>query len=382
MVASMFFASIFIILYVYMVYPLVIFFLSKIAKKNNYKLIKKEFLPDITIVIPLFNESSLILKKYNDFCSINYPHDKISYIFVSDGATDDSNNILSVLEAEHDNVSAVFISERMGKPNALNLAMEKVDTDIVFFSDIRQTVSEDALINMVSELESSRDIGLVCGELVHVGSDGSTSKNVGVYWKYEKWIRHSESDLYSTVGTTGALYVFYKKDYTFIDVDTILDDFEIPMNILRKGKKLKISSNAFMYDYAHDDLQNEKHRKIRTLSGNYQSFFRMRWLFSPINNPVFFQFISHKVLRLLIPYMMLICFVSNALLLSNSPLYLLFFIAQVMYYILVFLAHRLEFFRNNKISNFCLVFFELNLAVVYSLYRYLTNQASVTWKKT
>lgn len=382
MSALIFNVSVFIILYVYILYPLMMFLLSIFNKSSEYSLIDYNLLPNLTVVIPLYNESNLILDKLEDFRSINYPQNKIEYIFVSDGSVDASNSILAELDKENDSVSVIYVAERTGKPNALNLAMKQIKTDIVVFSDIRQTISTDSIINMVSELESSKDIGVVCGELVHVDADGSTSVNVGVYWKYEKWIRHSESAYKSTVGTTGALYALYSDDFIELSIDTILDDFEIPMNILKNGKNLKISKNSFMYDKAHEHLEQEKTRKIRTLSGNYQSFIRMKWLFSPFDNPVFIQFISHKFLRLVVPYLMVLSFVSNMSLLSTSSIYIFTFSVQILFYSMVILASNFKVFRNNKISNFCLVFFELNMAVIYSLYRYLTNRASVTWNKT
>ncbi len=382
MAALIFYLSFFVIFYVYVIYPVAIYFLSFFIKNKSYSLLDYDVLPELTIVIPLYNESALIRKKMDDFQLINYPIDKIKYIFVSDGSTDASNSVLSILESEDPHVSVIYVDERKGKPNALNMAMEKVETDVVVFSDIRQTISPDSIINMVSQLLSDESIGVVCGELVHLNHEGATSENVGVYWKYEKWIRHSESDFYSTVGTTGALYVLYRKDFSKISINTILDDFEIPMNILRNGKLLKISKNSFIYDVAHENINDEKTRKIRTLSGNYQSFMRMKWLFSPFENPVFIQFISHKFLRLVVPYLMFFILISNLFLIWDSIFYLIIFLLQLAFYGIVFMAKYFSWFRRNKLFNFCLVFFELNIAAVYGLYRFIKNEASVTWNKT
>jgi len=363
-------------------YPVLIFGLSKCVARADYSLIGYDNLPELTIIIPLFNESSLIEKKIEDFRSINYPSDKIKYIFVSDGSTDASNSILSTLELSDSNITVIYVEQRMGKPNAINLAMNMVTTDVVVFSDIRQTVSKDSIINIVSQLLSDDKIGVVCGELVHLNHEGSTSENVGIYWKYEKWIRHSESDFMSTVGTTGALYAIHKSDFSNINIDTILDDFEIPMKILLMGKRLKISKNSYIYDVAHEDIEKEKTRKIRTLSGNYQSFSRMKWLFSPVKNPVFIQFISHKFLRLIVPYLMFLALVSNFFLAGQSWLFALFLGVQISFYLLVALAKNFQVFKNNKFSNFCLVFFELNMSVIYGLYKYVNKSSSVTWNKT
>lgn len=370
------------IIYVYLLYPIIIYFLSQKKKIKKYKLLGYGDLPELTVVLPVHNDSQYIKRKIQSLKDVNYPQDKIKFTLVSDGSKDDSNDVIAGLCHEFENISSIIIEDRKGKPNALNAAMSQINTDIVVFSDIRQSVSENSLIELVSELMSDDAIGLVCGELVHVESDGVTSKNVGAYWKYEKWIRQSESDYYSTVGTTGALYVFYAKDFLPFNNDVILDDFELPIQILANGGLLKFNQYAFMYDVAHDELEHEKTRKIRTLTGNYQTFMRMKWLFSPFRNPVFFQFISHKVFRLLVPYFMLLSLVSNFFILNLSFLFMVTLGIQVIFYALVFLAKNYNLFKSNALVNLCLVFFELNWSVVYSLYAYVNGEFSVTWKKT
>jgi len=383
MAESLYIISLFFVVYTYIIYPCGVFVLSKLIKKNTITYLSTEMLPVITIVISVYNEEKLIENKIKNFLSINYPSDKLKFVIVSDGSTDNTNIILDKLSKLYINLIAVTVNKRKGKPNALNIGMGHVESNIVVFSDIRQTVSDNALLSLVSELESDEHIGLVSGELVHVAYDrNATSKNVGLYWRYEKWIRHSESRLKSTVGTTGALYMFYKADFKALREDTILDDFEIPMNISKSGKKLKISSDAFIYDYAHEDIEKEKIRKIRTLSGNYQSFLRMRWLFSPYKNHLFVQFLSHKVFRLLVPYFLIFILVINFMLLNSSIYYQVTLFLQLLFYSMALSAYYFVFFRKNKLANFCLTFVVLNFSVILALYLYIRNEQSVTWSKT
>ena len=382
MAEFVFIASTVLIVYTYLLYPLGICLLSRAMPANTpVPMLPPEELPDVTFVISVFNEEDKIAAKVDNIRTLDYPEQKIHIVIVSDGSTDGSNRILEELERSG-KITPIYLDERKGKPNALNLAMERVDTEIVAFADIRQVIATDALVNMVCELKSDPAIGLVSSELVHRATQGSTSANVGLYWKYEKWIRHCESDYRSTVGTTGAFYVIHKSDYAALLEDVILDDFEIPMNIVRGGKNAKISKRAVIYDSAHDDLDKEKIRKLRTLSGNYQSFSRMKWLFSPTGNPLFVQFISHKFLRLLIPYFMVTSLLANGLILDQSVLYQLTFIAQLAFYGLAVMARFNTTVRSTRIANFCLVFLALNATVVHALYRYLTNQTEVTWSKT
>ena len=382
MAEFIFIVSTVLIVYTYLLYPLGIFLLALARGRNRpVDRLPASDLPPVTFVISVFNEENRIAGKVENIRSLDYPQEKIRIVIVSDGSTDNSNQVLEEL-AEAGQISAIFLDERQGKPNALNIAMSRVDTEVVAFADIRQVIADDALANMISELKSDPAIGLVSSELVHTATDGSTSANVGLYWKYEKWIRHCESDYRSTVGTTGAFYVIHREDYVTLRDDVILDDFEIPMNIVRAGKQAKISKRALIYDSAHDDLGKEKIRKLRTLSGNYQSFLRMKWLFSPGRNPLFLQFVSHKFLRLLIPYFLLSALLANLAILDQSVLYVLTFAIQILFYALALLARFNAKVRSIRVANFCLVFVELNTTVIHALYRYLTNQTQVTWSKT
>ncbi|MGD9389968.1 MAG: hypothetical protein PVG18_05790, partial [Thioalkalispiraceae bacterium] len=268
-----------------------------------------------------------------------------------------------------------------GKPSALNAAMNFVDTDIVVFTDIRQELSRDALRHIVSQLLGDQSVGAVSGELVHIDSEGKISSNVGLYWKYEKWIRFAESRYKSMIGATGALYAIRKDDYAPIEDDTVLDDLVIPMRILRSGKLLKINSHAEMYDLISENVRNEKSRKIRTLSGNYQAFLRDKWMFNPFKNIIFIQFLSHKVLRLFVPYFLIGLLLSNMFIFNIGIFYMIMMYAQLFFYISYLVAKYFSWPRKLILCSFALVFVELNISAVQGLYMYLRNKSLVLWEK-
>ncbi|RUM94597.1 MAG: glycosyltransferase family 2 protein, partial [Thiothrix sp.] len=147
----------------------------------------------------------------------------------------------------------------------------------------------------------------------------------------------------------------------------------------KKGKRVILVDGAELYDAVQEDPKKEKQRKIRTLSGNYQSFARNAWLFNPVKNPVWIQFVSHKVMRLLIPYFMVITFITPFFL--QGWIYTLVILLQCLFYISVLLGRLLPGLRENKLISFCYVFFELNAGSVISLKMYFTNQVDVRWNK-
>ena len=331
-------------------------------------------LPDITVVIPVHNEAEHIAGKLKSLRSANYPQDKMRILFVSDGSVDDTHIVL----AGQSGIDVLEYHPRRGKAHALNLAMKNVTTPLVVFTDARQPVAPDSIGLLVGALMDPA-IGAASGELEHYDPDTQAGGHVGLYWRYEKWIRKSESRVHSVAGVTGALYAINSRDYEPISDDTILDDFEIPVQILRKGKRVVLIEGAKLYDTTQEDPQKEKQRKIRTLSGNYQSFSRHGWLFNPSKNPIWIQFISHKVMRLLVPYFLLMAFITPFFL--DGWFYTLAIALQCLFYIGALLGKFSPRLRENKLVSFCYVFLELNTSSVISLKRYFSNQLEVRWHK-
>jgi cellulose synthase/poly-beta-1,6-N-acetylglucosamine synthase-like glycosyltransferase len=220
----------------------------------------------------------------------------------------------------------------------------------------------------------------VSGELVHRASSTQTGQSIGLYWRYEKWIRKSESRLRSTVGATGALYAIRTHDFHPLPPDTILDDFEIPMRIARQGKRILLEPEAHVYDSLQTQSAAEKKRKIRTLTGNFQTFSRNPWLFSPWQNPLWFQFLSHKAFRLLVPYALALTLISSALV--PSPFYHLALALQLGFYLLAAAGQWAPATRKSKLVSFAHVFFDMNAAAIVALLLFVSGRVSAKWEKT
>ena len=368
-------ASIF-IMYTYAGYPLLI---SLIARMLPYSMSQKKLdadvLPSISVVIPVYNEESRVLHKIQNIRQLRYPQKLIEIIIVSDGSTDNTDKI--VLSCS--DVRLVSYKHRKGKPTALNAGVNEANNDVVLFTDVRQQVDIDALTSLVTNL-MQENIGAVSGELIFRDPKTNTGRNVGLYWEYEKWIRKAESAVHSTAGVTGALYVIRRHDYRNLPEDTLLDDFEIPMQILQRGKRVIFDSNAVIYDDVQEDRRNEQARKIRTLTGNYQSLLRNPWLLSPSHNPVFIQFLSHKIFRLFVPYAMVATLMTSLLL--DAIFYKSIAFIQIIFYLLAFLAYLIPSLRKNRLINLIIVFISMNVAAIVALKNTVTSKIEVRWVKT
>lgn len=259
---------------------------------------------------------------------MHYPKERLEIIVVSDGSTDKTNEIIE--EFADTGVKLIKFSDRGGKARALNIAAPQARGEIILFSDARQLYNKDAILELVSNF-SDKEVGAVSGEL-HIlkkkpvqrldtvekaenendtRSENGVGEGVGLYWKYEKFLRRNESQIDSTLGATGAIYAIRKELFSPIPEDTILDDFVIPMRVVLKGYRIIFEPKARAFDVVAVTSKKEFTRKVRTLTGNYQAFFRMKDLFNPFRNRVFFQLLSHKVFRLLVPYALVLAFISN-----------------------------------------------------------------------
>lgn len=363
------------ILYTYVGYPVLIGLLARRRPQVSCPLLTDDALPRVTVVMAGYNEAVRLPGKIANLRALDYPQNKVDILVVSDGSTDATTEVLGNLAG----VRVLAYPQRQGKAHALNLALTQVQTEFVVFCDVRQDLEAGSVRRLISDF-CDPAVGAVSGELVHRPSSTQTGQNIGLYWRYEKAIRKAESRFHSTVGATGALYAIRTRDFAPIPSDTILDDFEIPMRITRMGKRTLMEAQAHVYDVLQAESSAEQKRKIRTLTGNFQTFSRHFWLFSPPQNPVWFQFMSHKVFRLLVPYALVITLVTSAFV--PGPFYRFALAAQVAFYLLAAAGHWAPALRRNKFVSFAQVFVDMNAAAMLALLRFAQGRADAKWEKT
>ena len=329
------FASVF---YVYCGYPLLLLLWRWMVRKS---IRKADWEPFVSVVIAAHNEREHLDAKIRNCLDLDYPRDKLEIILSLDGPTDGTENVARRYEGS--GITVIHSPVHGGKAVALNRALAAARGEVIVFADARQQISHHAVRELAANLRDS-SVGAVSGELILL--DGTSqgaeeaSNAVGMYWRYEKWIRAMESDIHSAVGATGALYAIRREFFTPLPDNTILDDVLIPMRIVLLGKRVVFEPAAKAYDSVACCPEAEFVRKVRTLAGNFQLLTRMPELLLPWRNPVFLQFVSHKAGRLLVPYFLAALFLANCFLLQGF--YLVTFGFQVAWYLSAF-AGRLAF---------------------------------------
>lgn len=294
---------------VYFGYPFLLLVWSRLAHRP---VSKKYSEPSVSVIIAAHNERETLERKLRNCFELDYPKDKLQVVFSLDGPTDGSYELLSGYHLN--GLEVVYSPGRRGKAAALNSGVVAATGEVLVFTDARQRLDARAVRELTATLQDP-SVGAASGELVLLGDgSGEASGGGGLYWRYEKWLRSMESAIHSTMGATGALYAIRRQDYQKLSEETVLDDVAIPMSLVLRGKRVILDSTARAYDAVSCCPEVEYRRKVRTLMGNYQLLAQVPGLLDPERNPVFVQFVLHKVARLLVPYLLISLLLSNVFL--------------------------------------------------------------------
>ena len=325
----------------------------------------------VSIVMVVRNEERALQNKLCNLLELDYPAEQWQVVVVSDGSTDRTEEILREY-ANHPRVHVIMNQLSSGKACGLNDAMRWTEGEIVVFTDARQKIESGAIRLLVENFADS-DVGSVSGELM-LGdfNSGEAVRGMGLYWKIEKTIRELESASGSAVGATGALYAVRRKLLVPLPPQTILDDVYLPMHVVRQGSRVIFEPRAKAWDVVSLGSNQEFRRKVRTLSGNYQLLQMAPWILSR-SNPILFEFVSHKLMRLLVPFALLAVLVSSVLL--TYPLYRFVLALQLAFYGLAVLG-MLGLKRGvlSRLADASLTFVVLNAAAIVAFTNFVTGR--------
>ena len=342
-----------------------------------------EFEPEVTLFVPAFNEKEIADSKIQNSFELDYPPDKIQFVWVTDGSTDGTPEYLK----KYDCIIVFHEKERKGKIGAMNRIMQLITTPIVIFSDANTFLGKNTIREIVKEFEDKK-VGCVAGEkrIMHRSVDKAVGSGEGVYWQYESVLKSLESEIYSTVGAVGELFAIRRELYDAVEPDTILDDFVISLKIAQKGYKIKYAPRARAFENSSFNIHEELKRKTRIAAGCIRTLVRMKSLLNPFRyHFLSFEYISHKVIRwVIIPFLFIVIPLLNILIvLKSHPVYydvLLF--GEGAFYVFV-LAGRLLRNFSIRIKLFFVPYymFFMNYSIILGIFKYLSGKQSVNWEK-
>ena len=360
----LFWISALIVAYVYVGYPCLLAVWARLADRRPRAVpFEAAGWPAISIVIAARNEAPRLPARIRNLLDQAYPG-RSEIIVVSDGSTDAPAAALAVFGTS---VRLIDVPAG-GKPLALNAGVAAASGDVLVFADARQHFAPGTLAALVSNL-SDPSVGGATGELVldceQQDADTSVGEGIGLYWKYEKSLRRNESRVWSTLGATGAIYALRRHCWTPLPAGTLLDDVLEPMRAVLNGSRIVFEERAIAYDRASIDAAAESRRKTRTLAGNYQILAQEPRLLLPFVNPVWLQYVSHKVGRLVVPWALIGLFVASLALARGNVFYAVPLAAQGVFYGLA-LAGAM-FHARERFARIAFTFVMMNVAAVAGL---------------
>lgn len=385
-----FWAFVALVFYTYIGYGIVLYLMVKVkelfVKPKKNSLPDEADLPEVTLLVAAYNEEAVVKEKMENSLALDYPAQKLHFLWVTDGSTDQTNILLE----HYGRVKILYQSERQGKTAALNRAMDYVETPIVVYTDANTMVNRNAIREIVSCFQDNK-VGCVAGEkrIIVKDKDNAAGGGEGLYWKYESTLKRLDGRLYSAMGAAGELFAIRTELFEKMDTDTLLDDFILSMRIVKRGYKIAYCAEAYAIESGSADMAEEEKRKVRIAAGGLQSIWRLRELLNIFKyGIVSFQYVSHRVLRWSItPVALFALFPLNVWLAINSASssscgYGVLLIAQLLFYLAAYWGYALSKRQiKNKFLYVPYYFVFMNINVLKGAFYLKKKKGSGAWEK-
>jgi cellulose synthase/poly-beta-1,6-N-acetylglucosamine synthase-like glycosyltransferase len=385
----LFWLCLFIVFYTYLGYGIVLYIAVHIKHivqrgKKRPPLPPDEHLPGVTLMICAYNEEDVVEMKMENCSQLNYPKDKLTIMWVTDGSSDSTNERL----AHYPEVKTVFSPERKGKTAAMNHGFKEVDTEYTVMTDANTVLNADAIREIISEFLQDPNVACVAGEKrVMARHDGQTvAEGEGLYWKYESTLKRWDSELNSAMGAAGELCAIRTALYKDMPEDTLLDDFILSMQLVADGYRIAYSPAAYAMEYGSADMNEESKRKRRIAAGGLQSICRLGKLLLPFPHPLSsFQYVSHRVLRWSITPIALFALIPlNVTLvwLKAGTVYTVIWWMHIFFYAAAFAGYLLaEKGKKNKYLYVPYYFIFMNVNVFRGFAYLISHKNNGAWEK-
>ncbi|RSK33694.1 glycosyltransferase family 2 protein [Bhargavaea beijingensis] len=376
----LFYISGIIIVWAMIGYPISIKIIGKIFKN---RILEKDYShqPTVTVMVVAHNEEKVIVEKLKNITKLNYPKDKIEFLIASDNSTDNTNKYVREFITENHNIRMRLyeVKARKGKTNAQNEAHKTVTTDYLVMTDANSIMDKDSVKELMAAFTSD-NIAYVSGRLSIVNQMSSdVSGAESSYWDSDLTIREIEGRIQTITAGNGAIYACRTKDY--FDFDPILShDSAMPTFFALQGRRAIANHDAIAYEKAGEVIEDEFGRKVRMnriilkfILPDFRilNIFKYKW-FS-------YFYIGHRTCRYLLWISHLTVFITNALLISESSIYFIAFIGQIIFYLLAMLRAFSKL--DNKYITMIYYYCVTILAQWIGVYRIISGRAKPTWEK-
>ena len=384
-----FWACLLLVFYTYLGYGMVLYALLRLKELLHGRRAEPQLpadesqLPDVTLMVCAWNEEAVVEEKMANTLALQYPREHLCVMWVTDGSTDRTNELL----ARYPEVTLVYSPERRGKAAAMQHGLRENHAPLVVFTDANTMLGSGSLLEIVRQFMRP-EVGCVSGEKrVAAKGDGQVAaQGEGLYWRYESTLKRWDSRFYSAMGAAGELFAVRMSDYVEAPSNALLDDFMISMLIVKQGKRIAYTPDAYALEYGSANMAEEGKRKRRIAAGGLQSIWWLRSLMNPFRHPVVaFQFVSHRVLRWSItPIALLALIPLNVVLvwLKAGIIYNVVWVLQILFYLAAFVGYMLaKRGKNSKLFYVPYYFLFMNLNVFEGVSYLRSHRHSGTWER-
>ena len=377
-VEVLFFSSVVLMAYAYIGYPVMVWLLSRLLPRPVYK---ADIYPRISIVITAHNEERRIAAKLENTLLLDYPMQALEIIVASDCSSDRTEQIVrDCANSSGRPIKLYRQAERLGKTVAQHRGVQQSTGEIIVLSDATTLYEPDALKMLVRNF-ADPEVGCVAGQLTYVSrAQTSVGKSCNSYWNYEKIIKQSESNLGSLIGVSGCLYAVRRSCFSQL-APAMIDDFVIASEIHLQGRRIVYEPAAIAIEDTNSRGRDEFRMRVRVIEQTFNALYHYRRILSLKHHGMFaFQMISHKVIRYLIPLLLFIAFISNLVLIGVSPIFLIGFAGQILFYVAAlvgFVGDR--FGLKLGLLGAPYYFILINAAIIAAFWKFMRGEAHITW---
>jgi len=387
---ALFWISAGMIAYTYAGYPLALVFMASlrqvwkdlsfaVGRKDRRQRLLADCTPRVSLVFSAYNEEEVIAEKMRNSAGLEYPQDRLEILVGCDGCSDRTADLARA--ASLPNARIFEFPDRAGKPAMLNRLTQEAQGEILVLTDANTMLGSDAVRMLVRHFVNPQ-IGCVSGELRLQTPDG-TPATEGLYWRYETFLKFLESRLNLLLGANGAVYAIRRSLFAAIPPQGVVDDFLVAMRIRETGHRLVYDTEAVGYETVASNLRQEFSRHVRIGAGNFHAIRYTAPLLLPSAGWIAFSFWSHKIFRWLVPFALIVAFLSALGLALQDPRYGAIAAGGAFLAFLAFVGYRLEL-RNIRRAAFSLpyYFMSMNLALLLGFVRFLNGGQGLTWQRT
>jgi cellulose synthase/poly-beta-1,6-N-acetylglucosamine synthase-like glycosyltransferase len=366
------------LIYTYALYPGLLWLLSLLPRAAQAEQGELTEWPHVSIVVSAYNEEPIIAERMQNLIELEYPRGRLEILVGSDGSEDRTCEIVRGYETH--GIRLVAFQQRRGKAAVLNDLVPQARGELVVLTDANTFFHRDAVRELVSALWRHPSACAVVGRL-NLQSSAAAGNLDGIYWRYETWIKTAESRFGCVLGAHGPIYAFRHERYQPLPPGAIVDDFLIPMLMrLHSGGQVLFVPTARAWERSPERVRDEFRRRVRIGAGDIQALIWTWPLLLPWKGMVAVAYFSHKILRWLGPWLMLLGLAANLTLLGR-PAFQLLLLGQTVFYGLglgAALLHRVPIL--GAAASAVRYFLVLNAALLLGFARFAVGAARPYWR--